>query len=168
MTAIALPDVLAAIEQAQAARPRPYNALLSHEIQAELNRRAAAEQRPYIGEKRTRRLIREAIARGDLIAVTIPIPRMGGALGTATVPAYAPNPERGNDMTRLILESEPEPDLAAVVAGYNGDIGRLQEAVRRARAYGQTLRQVAETARAAGAPASLVGLIRAIYKQEVA
>ena len=28
--------------------------------------------------------------------------------------------------------------------------------------------EVAETARAAGAPASLVGLIRAIYKQEVA
>jgi|CXWK01.1.fsa_nt_gi hypothetical protein len=71
-------------------------------------------------------------------------------------------------MTRLILENEPQLDLAAVVAGYNGDIGRLQEAVRRARAYGQTLRQVAETARAAGAPASLVGLIRAIYKQEVA
>jgi len=69
-------------------------------------------------------------------------------------------------MTKLILESEPEPDLAAVVAGYNGDIGQLQAAVRRAKAGGRTLRQVAETARAAGAPASLVELIRAIYKQE--
>ena len=71
-------------------------------------------------------------------------------------------------MNKLILESEPEPDLAAVVAGYNGDISRLQEAVRWARADGWTLRQVAETARAAGAPASLVRLIRAIYKQEAA
>ena len=71
-------------------------------------------------------------------------------------------------MTRLILENEPQLDLAAVVAGYNGDIGRLQEAVRRAKASGRTLHQVAETARAAGAPPRLVGLIRAIYKQEAA
>jgi hypothetical protein len=168
MTAVTLPDILAAIEQAQAARPRPYNALLSYEIQEELNRRAAAEQRPYIGEKRTRRLIREAISRGDLIAVTIPIPRMGGALGTAAVPAYALNPERDSDMTKLILESEPEPDLRAVVAGYNGDIAQLQSAVRRAKAQGRTLRQVAATAAEAGAPPGLVGLIRAIYKEEAA
>ena len=69
-------------------------------------------------------------------------------------------------MTKLILESEPEPDLAAVVTGYNGDIGQLQAAVRPAKAGGQTLRQVAETARAAGAPPNLISLIRAIYKQE--
>ena len=74
----------------------------------------------------------------------------------------------GNDMSKLILESEPEPDLATVVAGYNGDIGRLREAVRRAKAQGQTPRQVTQTARAAGAPPSLVGLIRAIYQQEAA
>ena len=36
-------------------------------------------------------------------------------------------------MTKLILESEPEPDLTAVVTGYNGDIGQLQAAVRRAK-----------------------------------
>ena len=71
-------------------------------------------------------------------------------------------------MTRLILESEPEPELAAVVSGYNGDIGRLQEAVRRAKAQGRTLRQVVKTAKATGAPASLIGLIRAIYRQEAA
>jgi hypothetical protein len=71
-------------------------------------------------------------------------------------------------MARLILESEPEPDLAAVVAGYSGDIGQLRAAVRRARAGGQTLRQVVQTAERASAPASLVGLIRAIYKQEAA
>ena len=69
-------------------------------------------------------------------------------------------------MTRLILESEPEPDLAAVVAGYNGDIGRLQEAVRRAKAQGRTLRRIVQTAKRAGAPASLIGLIRTIYKKE--
>lgn len=67
-------------------------------------------------------------------------------------------------MTRLILESEPEPDLEAVVAGYRGDIGQVQAAVRRAKASGQTLQQVVQTAEAAGAPADLVGLIRAIYK----
>jgi hypothetical protein len=71
-------------------------------------------------------------------------------------------------MTRLILESEPEPDLAAVVTGYSGDIGQLQAAVKRAKADGQTLRQVLQTAKAAGAPASLIGLICAIYKQEAA
>ncbi len=69
-------------------------------------------------------------------------------------------------MTKLILESEPEPDLAVVVAGYNGDIGQLQAAVRRAKAGGRTLRQVVQTAEGAGAPTGLVGLIRAIYKQE--
>ena len=71
-------------------------------------------------------------------------------------------------MTKLILESEPEPDLAAVVAGYNGDIGQLQAAVRRAKAGGRTLRQVVQTVERAGAPAELIGLIRAIYKQEAA
>ena len=74
----------------------------------------------------------------------------------------------GNHMSKLILESEPEPDLAAAVAGYNGDIGQLQAAVRRAKAGGQTPRQVAQTARAAGASPSFIGLIRAIYKQEAA
>ena len=69
-------------------------------------------------------------------------------------------------MTKLILESEPEPDLAAVVTGYNGDIGQLQAAVRRAKADGRTLRQVVQTAERAGARAGLIGLIRAIYKQE--
>ena len=69
-------------------------------------------------------------------------------------------------MTKLILESEPEPDLAAVVAGYSGDIGRLQEAVRRAKANGRTLRQVVRTAATAGAPPNLISLIRATYKQE--
>lgn len=69
-------------------------------------------------------------------------------------------------MTKLILESEPEPDLTAVVTGYNGDIGQLQAAVCRARAGGQTLRQIVQTAERAGAPAELIGLIRAIYKQE--
>ena len=71
-------------------------------------------------------------------------------------------------MAKLILESEPEPDLAAVVTGYNGDIGQLQAAVCRARAGGQTLRQVIRMVERAGAPASLIGLIRAIYKQETA
>ena len=74
----------------------------------------------------------------------------------------------GNDMSKLILESEPEPDLAAVVASYNGDIGQLQAAVRRAKAQGQTMRQVTQTATVAGASPSLIGLIRAIYKQEAA
>lgn len=69
-------------------------------------------------------------------------------------------------MTKLILESEPEPDLAAVIAGYNGDTGQLQAAVRRAKAGGRTLRQVVQTAERAGATAELIGLIRAIYKQE--
>ena len=69
-------------------------------------------------------------------------------------------------MTKLILENEPEPDLSAVVAGYNGDIGQLQAAVWRAKAGGKALRQVVQTAEAAGAPAGLVGLIRAIYKEE--
>ena len=69
-------------------------------------------------------------------------------------------------MTKLILENEPEPDLAAIVAGYNGDIGRLQEAVRRAKAGGQTLRQVVQTAATAGAPPNLISLIRDTYKQE--
>ena len=69
-------------------------------------------------------------------------------------------------MTKLILESEPEPDLESVVAGYNGDIAQLQQAVRRAKAQGQTLRQVAAAAGEAGAPPGLVSLIRAIYKQE--
>ena len=69
-------------------------------------------------------------------------------------------------MTKLILESEPEPDLAAVVTGYNGDIGQLQAAVRRAKANGRTLRQIVQTAERAGATAELIGLIRAIYKQE--
>ena len=69
-------------------------------------------------------------------------------------------------MARLILESEPEPDLAAVVAGYNGNIGQLQEAVRRAKAQGRTLRQIVQTTKRAGTPASLIGLIRAIYEQE--
>jgi len=69
-------------------------------------------------------------------------------------------------MTRLILESEPEPDLATVIAGYSGDIGQLGAAVRRARARGQTLRQVVQTAERAGAPTGLLGLIRAIYKEE--
>ena len=55
---------------------------------------------------------------------------------------YAPNSEWGTEMTKLILESEPEPDLAAVVAGYSGDISQLQAAVRRAKAAGQTLQQV--------------------------
>lgn len=86
----------------------------------------------------------------------------------ATVPAYAPNPERGSEMTKLILEREPESDLAAVVADYNGNISRLQAAVRRAKGHGKTLRQVVRTAEAAGAPRSLIGLIRAIYKQEAA
>ena len=71
-------------------------------------------------------------------------------------------------MAKLILESEPEPDLAAVVTGYNGDIGQLQAAVRRAKAQGQTLRQVVRTAATAGAPPNLISLIRAIYKQETA
>ena len=71
-------------------------------------------------------------------------------------------------MAKLILESEPEPDLAAVVTGYNGDIGQLQAAVCRARAGGQTLRQVIRMVERAGAPASLIGLIRAIYKEEAA
>ena len=71
-------------------------------------------------------------------------------------------------MTKLILESEPEPDLAAVVTGYNGDIGQLQEAVCRAKAHGQTLRQIVQSAKRAGAPAGLIDLIRAIYKQEAA
>ena len=71
-------------------------------------------------------------------------------------------------MTKLILESEPEPDLAAVVASYNGDIGQLQEAVRRAKAQGRTLRQIVQTANRAGTPASLIGLIRALYEQEAA
>jgi hypothetical protein len=71
-------------------------------------------------------------------------------------------------MTKLILESEPEPDLAAVVAGYNGDTGQLQAAVRRAKAQGQTLRQVVRTAKRCGAAAGLIGLIRALYKQEAA
>ncbi|MBX7251072.1 MAG: hypothetical protein K1X50_03745 [Candidatus Promineofilum sp.] len=69
-------------------------------------------------------------------------------------------------MAKLILESEPEADLAAVVAGYNSDIGQLQAAVRRAKAGGRTLRQVVQTAERAGATAELIGLIRAIYKQE--
>ena len=69
-------------------------------------------------------------------------------------------------MTKLILESEPEPDLTAVVTGYNGDIGQLQAAVRRAKAQGQTLRQVVRTAATAGAPPKLISLIRALYKQE--
>ena len=69
-------------------------------------------------------------------------------------------------MAKLILESEPEPDLAAVVTGYNGDIGQLQAAVRRAKTQGQKLRQVVQTAERAGAPVKLIGLIRAIYKQE--
>lgn len=71
-------------------------------------------------------------------------------------------------MTKLILESEPEPDLKTVLAGYNGDIAQLHAAVRQAKAQGQTLRQVAATAGEAGAPPGLVGLIRAIYKQEAA
>ena len=71
-------------------------------------------------------------------------------------------------MTKLILESEPEPDLAAVVAGYSGDIDQLQGVVRLARASGQTLRQVVQTADRAGAPAGLIDLIRAIYKREAA
>ena len=71
-------------------------------------------------------------------------------------------------MAKLILESEPEPDLTAVVTGYNGDIGQLQAAVRRAKAQGQTLRQVVRTAATAGAPPKLISLIRAIYKQEAA
>ena len=74
----------------------------------------------------------------------------------------------GNDMSKLILESEPVPDLAAVVAGYNGEIGHLQDAVLQAKAQGQTLRQVVRTAATAGAPAELIDLIRAIYKQEAA
>jgi len=69
-------------------------------------------------------------------------------------------------MAKLILESEPEPDLTAVVTGYNGDIGQLQAAVRRAKAQGQTLRQVVRTAATAGAPPKLISLIRALYKQE--
>ena len=69
-------------------------------------------------------------------------------------------------MTKLILESEPEPDLESVVAGYNGDIAQLQQAVRRAKAQGQTLRQVVRTAATAGAPPKLISLIRALYKQE--
>ena len=69
-------------------------------------------------------------------------------------------------MTKLILENEPEPDLAAVVAGYNGDIGQLQAAVRRAKAQGRTLRQVVRTVATAGASPNLISLIRAIYKQE--
>ena len=69
-------------------------------------------------------------------------------------------------MAKLILESEPEPDLTAVVTGYNGDIGQLQAAVRRAKTHGQKLRQVVQTAERAGAPVKLIGLIRAIYKQE--
>ena len=71
-------------------------------------------------------------------------------------------------MTKLILENEPEPDLSAVVAGYNGNIGQLQAAVCRARAGGQTLRQIVQTAKRAGATAGLTDLIRAIYKQEAA
>ena len=71
-------------------------------------------------------------------------------------------------MAKLILESEPEPDLTVVVTGYNGDIGRLQAAVRRAKAGSRTLRQIVQTAERAGAPAELIGLIRAIYKQEAA
>lgn len=74
----------------------------------------------------------------------------------------------GSDMSKLILESDPEPDLAAIVAGYDGDIGQLRAAVRRAKAQGRMPRQLAQTARAAGASPSLVGLIRAIYKQEAA
>ena len=69
-------------------------------------------------------------------------------------------------MAKLILESEPEPDLTAVVTGYNGDIGQLQAAVRRAKAQGQTLRQVVRTVATAGAPPKLISLIRALYKQE--
>ena len=69
-------------------------------------------------------------------------------------------------MTKLILESEPEPDLAAVVTGYNGDIGQLQAAVRRAKADGRTLRQVVQTAERARAPAGPIGAIPALYKQE--
>ena len=71
-------------------------------------------------------------------------------------------------MTKLILEGEPKPDLAAVVAGYNGNIGQLQAAVQRAKAGGRTLRQVVQTAKRAGAPAGLIDLIRAIYKREAA
>ena len=71
-------------------------------------------------------------------------------------------------MTKLILESEPEPDLAAVVAGYNGNIGQLQEVVHQAKAQGQTLRQVVRTAERASAPAGLIDLIRAIYKEAAA
>ena len=71
-------------------------------------------------------------------------------------------------MTKLILESEPQPDLESVVAAYNGDIAQLQQAVRRAKAQGQTLRQVIEAAGRAGATPGLAGLIRAIYKQEAA
>ena len=69
-------------------------------------------------------------------------------------------------MAKLILESEPEPDLADVVAGYNGDIGQLQAAVRQAKAGGRTLRQIVQTAERASATAGLINLIRAIYRQE--
>jgi len=71
-------------------------------------------------------------------------------------------------MAKLILESEPEPDLTAVVTGYNGDIGQLQAAVRRAKSNGRTLREVVQMAKAVGAPPNLISLIRAIYKQEAA
>ena len=71
-------------------------------------------------------------------------------------------------MAKLILESEPEPDLTAVVTGYNGDIGQLQAAVCRARAGGTTLRQVIRMVERDGAPARPIGLTRDISEQATA